>query len=77
MAPFAGTSPDMTKLAGDLKSQHVYAFSRFNMLWVCPPLVISSDELSQGLDIVEKALALVDEELLRKAELEEVNYAGR
>lgn len=77
LAPFAGTSPEMTRLAGFLRSQHLYAFSRFNMLWVCPPLVISRDELCQGLDIVEKALALVDEELLRKAELEEVNYAGR
>jgi len=60
LAPFNGTSPEMGKLAAHLKSKHVYAFSRFNMLWVCPPLVINEEELRHGLDIVEEALHLVD-----------------
>ena len=50
----------MGKLAAHLKSKHVYAFSRFNMLWVCPPLIINEDELRHGLDIIEEALTLVD-----------------
>src|SRR6266446_4917467 len=60
LAPFNGTSPEMGKLAAHLKSKHLYAFSRFNMLWVCPPLIINEEELRQGLDIVEEALAVVD-----------------
>jgi len=60
LAPFNGVSPEMTKLAGHLKSKHLYAFSRFNMLWVCPPLIITQEELGHGLDIIEEALALVD-----------------
>jgi len=60
LAPFNGNSPEMTNLAGHLKSRHLYAFSRFNMLWVCPPLIIKEEELRQGLDIVEEGLALVD-----------------
>jgi taurine---2-oxoglutarate transaminase len=60
LAPFNGGSPEMAKLAGHLKSKHLYAFSRFNMLWVCPPLIITEEELRQGLDIVEEALAVVD-----------------
>ncbi len=63
LAPFNGTSPEMQKLAGFLKSRHIYAFSRFNMLWVCPPLVINREELKYGLDIIEEGLALVDEAL--------------
>ncbi len=63
LAPFNGTSPEMQKLAGYLKSRYVYAFSRFNMLWVCPPLVITREELQYGLDIIEEGLALVDEAL--------------
>ena len=47
----------MGKLAAHIKSKHLYAFSRFNMLWVCPPLIINEDELRQGLDIIEEALA--------------------
>src|SRR5947209_3822584 len=78
LAPFAGSSPEMAKLASYLKSQHMYAFSRFNMLWICPPLIITEDELRQGLDIIEEGLRPVDEELPAKREaMEEVNYVGR
>ena len=63
LAPFNGSGPEMAKLASHLKSKHLYAFSRFNMLWVCPPLIISENELSQGLDIIEQALVLVDQAL--------------
>jgi taurine---2-oxoglutarate transaminase len=60
LAPFNGSSPEMAKLAGHLKSNYVYAFSRFNMLWVCPPLIINEDELRHGLDIIEDGIALID-----------------
>jgi taurine--2-oxoglutarate transaminase len=63
LAPFNGTSPEMVKLAGILKTRHLYAFSRFNMLWVCPPLVITRAELQIGLDVVEESLRAVDEVL--------------
>lgn len=60
LAPFNSASPEMAALSAHLKQNHVYAFSRFNMLWVCPPLVITEDELSEGLDIIEQALEIVD-----------------
>lgn len=60
LAPFNGTSPEMTKLAGHLKSKGLYAFTRFNMLWVCPPLVINREDLAHGLDIVDEGLTVVD-----------------
>ncbi len=60
LAPFGGTSPEMGQLAAHLRSKHVYAYSRFNFLWVCPPLVITKEELDAGLDVYEEALALVD-----------------
>ena len=63
LAPFNGRSAEMAQLAARLRSQHVYAFSRFNMLWVCPPLVITENELGHGLDIVEEALREVDQML--------------
>jgi taurine--2-oxoglutarate transaminase len=60
LAPFNGTSPEMTKLAAHLKSKQLYAFSRFNMLWVCPPLIITTEELDHGLGIIDEGLSLVD-----------------
>ena len=81
LAPFNGTSPEIGLLNSYLKSQHLYAFVRFNMLWVCPPLIITQDELQQGLDIIEQALRIVDESLqpqqAGEAAVEEVNYVGR
>jgi len=78
LAPFNGNSPEMSKLAAHLKSGHLYAFTRFNMLWVCPPLIITQEELQQGLDIIEEGLRLVDAELPVTTEiLEEVNYGSR
>jgi len=60
LAPFNGTSPEMGALASYLRSQHLYAFTRFNMLWVCPPLIITQQQLCDGLDIVEEGLKIVD-----------------
>ncbi len=67
LAPYSGGSPEMTQLAAYLKSQHLYAFTRFNMLWVCPPLVITQAELQHGLDIIENGLDLVDRALVPEA----------
>lgn len=61
LAPFNGTSPQMTKLTAHLKARHLYTFVRFNTVMVCPPLVINKEELDYGLSIIEEALALVDE----------------
>jgi taurine--2-oxoglutarate transaminase len=33
------------------------------LLWICPPLIITEEELRQGLDIIEEGLALVDQAL--------------
>ena len=63
LAPFNGTSPEMAALSAHLKQNYLYAFSRFNMLWVCPPLIIHEQELSSGLDIIEQALEIVDAKL--------------
>jgi taurine--2-oxoglutarate transaminase len=60
LASFNGTSLEMAKLAEYLKSRYLYAFTRFNMLWVCPPLIISEQQLHVGLDIIEDGLKLVD-----------------
>jgi taurine--2-oxoglutarate transaminase len=80
LAPFNGSSPEMTLLMGYLRSQHLYAFVRFNMLWVCPPLIIRQEELQQGLDIIEQGLQIVEEALHPQSSettAQEVNYVSR
>jgi taurine--2-oxoglutarate transaminase len=80
LAPFNESSREMLLLTRYLKAKHVYAFSRFNMLWICPPLIITQDELGSGLDTIEEGLTLVDEALgLQRvdAHAEQVVYASR
>jgi taurine---2-oxoglutarate transaminase len=81
LAPFNGASAEMGLLTAYLKSQQLYAFARFNMLWICPPLIITQDELQQGLDIIEQGLRMVDEALrpqhASENAMEEMNYASR
>jgi taurine--2-oxoglutarate transaminase len=63
LAPYGGTSPEMGKLAAFLRSKNLYTYSRFNLFFIAPPLVITEEELKYGLDIVEEALTLVDQAL--------------
>jgi taurine--2-oxoglutarate transaminase len=63
LAPYGGTSPEMGIFASYLKSKHLYTYSRFNVAFVAPPLVITAEELKYGLDIVHEALTEVDNAL--------------
>ena len=56
MAPYGGTSPEMGRLAAYFRSKRLYTYSRFNLFFIAPPLVITREELQYGLDIVDEAL---------------------
>lgn len=53
--------PLTAQLLGRLKEEGVYAYVRWNMLMVCPPLCITQEELTWGLERIDAALALADE----------------
>jgi taurine--2-oxoglutarate transaminase len=61
LSPFnkALTEP-MTKIARFFREEGLSTFVRWNWIFCCPPLVISDDELQEGLDLVDRALALAD-----------------
>jgi taurine--2-oxoglutarate transaminase len=46
------------------------------MVWICPPLIITRQELEYGLDIMEEALELIDQALDPAAVLAEVSYGS-
>jgi 4-aminobutyrate aminotransferase-like enzyme len=35
-------------------------FVRWNMIFCCPPLVIKEDQVKEGVDIIDRALAAAD-----------------
>ena len=60
MAPFNGTSPEMTALAKSLREEGLFTFLRWNYFFTNPPLTITEAELSEGFDIIDRALAITD-----------------
>jgi taurine---2-oxoglutarate transaminase len=60
MAPFNGTSEEMTALGAFFREQGLYTFVRWNTFFTNPPLVITEAQLHDGLDIVDRGLEITD-----------------
>jgi len=60
MAPFNGSSPEMTALRRQLLEDGVYAHTHWNVLLLLPPLTISTDQLSDGFEAIDRALQVTD-----------------
>ncbi len=57
---YAGENTPVTQLAGALREEDVYAFGRYNVMLITPPLVIREDELEFGLRALDAALSKVE-----------------
>jgi taurine---2-oxoglutarate transaminase len=60
MAPFNGTSPEMTALAKFFRDEGLYTIVRWNYFFTNPPLIITEDELREGFEIIDRALMIAD-----------------
>jgi taurine--2-oxoglutarate transaminase len=60
MAPYNGTSDEMTALAKFFREKGLYTFVRWNTFFTNPPLIITEAQLMEGLDIVDEGLAITD-----------------
>jgi taurine--2-oxoglutarate transaminase len=60
MAPFNGTSPEMSALSAFFRQEGLYTFIRWNYFFTNPPLCITEEELREGFAIIDRALAEAD-----------------
>jgi taurine--2-oxoglutarate transaminase len=60
MAPFNGTSPEMIALRRFLLDRGLYVYIHWNNVLIVPPLIITEDELAEGLAILDEGLRLTD-----------------
>ena len=60
MTPYNGTSEEMTALGRFFREQGLYTFVRWNTFFTNPPLVIDEAQLDDGLDIIDRGLAITD-----------------
>lgn len=64
MAPYNATADEMSvmnKVAGKLRQLGMYAFIRWNYLFIAPPLSITRQEADEGLAMIDEALSIADE----------------
>jgi taurine--2-oxoglutarate transaminase len=61
MAPFNGTSPEMTALAGFFRGEGLFTFVRWNYFFTNPPLCITETQLRDAFAIIDRGLAMTDD----------------
>ena len=64
MAPFNASSSEMTimnKVVGELRALGMFTYTRWNYIFVAPPLIANEEEIDEGMDIISKALLIADE----------------
>ena len=63
MAPF-NAKPDemaiMNKVAAKIKELGMYTFVRWNYIFIAPPLIITKEQVDEGLAIISEAIAIAD-----------------
>jgi taurine--2-oxoglutarate transaminase len=60
MAPFNGSSPEMTALRKALLDQGLFLYTHWNTLLIIPPLIIDEAQLAEGFAILDQGLAITD-----------------
>lgn len=60
MAPFNGGSAEMKSLAGRLNELGLYVYTHWNTVLIIPPLIITPEQIQEGLDILDDALSITD-----------------
>ena len=60
MAPYNGSSPEMTALRKFLLDKGVYLYTHWHTILIIPPLIITAEQLQEGFAVLDKALEITD-----------------
>jgi len=64
MAPFNGTSPEMSAVSKFFRDEGLYTIVRWNYFFTNPPLPITEDELREGFSVISRALTIADKSVV-------------
>ena len=66
LAPF-NAKPDemvvMNKVAAKIKELGMYTFVRWNYIFIAPPLIVTKEQIDEGLAIISEAIRIADESI--------------
>jgi len=65
MAPFNGTSDEMTALSRFFRDNGLYTFVRWNTFFTNPPLSVTEPELREAFGIIDKGLEITDRAVIQ------------
>ena len=60
MAPFDGSSPEMTALRQYCLDHGLFLYTHWHTVLVIPPLIITEEQLAEGFEVLDKALEITD-----------------
>jgi taurine--2-oxoglutarate transaminase len=60
MAPWNGSSPEMTALKKYCLDHGLFLYTHWHTVLVIPPLIITEAQLKEGFDVLDQALAITD-----------------
>lgn len=60
MCAFNGQSDVMNKIAAKIKELGMYTFVRWSYIFIAPPLIVTKEQIDEGLTIISKALEIAD-----------------
>lgn len=58
--------PTMSAILNQMKADGVTGYSRWNVLFIAPPLCITEEQLMQGLAVMDKAMNIMDDLVAKK-----------
>lgn len=61
MAPFNGSSPEMTALRKYLLDHGVFVYTHWHTILIIPPLIITPEQLQEGFAVIDRALEISDQ----------------
>jgi len=60
MAPWNGSSPEMTALKKFCVDNGLFLYTHWHTVLIIPPLIITEAQLQEGMDVLDKALEITD-----------------
>jgi taurine--2-oxoglutarate transaminase len=60
LAPWNGSAPEMVALKKYCTDHGLFLYTHWHTVLIIPPLIITEEELKEGMDILDKALEITD-----------------
>jgi taurine--2-oxoglutarate transaminase len=61
LAPFNGSSPEMSAFAKYMQDHGVFLYTHWHTVLVIPPLIATPEQLMEGFSVMDKALEITDQ----------------